>query len=146
MTRSAQVGYLVGIGLVVAAVLIAQRAWNHLVPTPRYWWPGVVAVVLYAAVTASFVVRRIGEPRLRTPIMAWPLLIFVWLLALAGEITRDDRRSETPDQRQARVSGVFPDENPFTRPMGRAWAITWTVILFGLYSVGIALIVTRTHP
>jgi hypothetical protein len=138
MSRSA-------VGMVVAgAILLGVFAVIGL-----HYWPSlsvkgwvVKAIVLglgvYGALLSAVMIRRIGDPSLPMPILAW-IIAGVWFLFSA--MATANRR-----QKDVEFFGFDPRENKPQRSSsfgkqgtGRAWAILLTLVGLAMYGGGIAL-------
>jgi hypothetical protein len=135
------VAILVGLALVAGLAIVARRDWlEHGIPPDPTWWWSAFGVAMYAAVTTGFVVRRIGRPQLRRPLLLFVLVIPLLVVELISAI-----RDAVSDDITTRDVGT-KDESPFTSPMGRGLAIVWTIFLLALYALCITVILRRDHP
>jgi len=130
--------------VVVGAILLGVLAVVGL-----HYWPSlslrgwvfkaiVLGLGLYGALLSAVMIRRIGDPSLPVPILAW-IVAVVWVVF--GAIADANRRQKDrefhgfdPHEDKRETSSSFGKQGT-----GRGWAILLTLVGLGMYGGGIAL-------
>ena len=133
MSRSAVVALIAGavlaVGLIVAGVIYGPA----LVTKSHVEQGMAIGLGVFGAGLAAVSIRRIVDPRLRVPVLAWIVLVGFFIIRA---FDRERRR-----QREGRL--LLDDDHKSFGPdgdhMGRGWAIVMTLVAFAVYASGIAV-------
>ncbi len=128
--------------LVAGAILLGVLAFVF-----RHYWPAIaveptkIKVLLFAlggygALLATVMIRRIVDPKLDMPILAW-LIAGLWMIYAAFHKTPEERRIEEENDRMNRTPDPEERSTFGDHGTGLGWAIGLTLIGLGMYAAGI---------
>ena len=124
MSRSAIVALVAAVLLVGAYLGLVGHEWHALHLCHEWFHVGVIVVTIYCGATAAVLIRRIAEPTLAVPWLAWIAIALIWIMSLLG----DDNNSSSSSK-----SSWDP-----ARGMGLGWAIFGSILALGAYAGGFA--------
>jgi len=133
MSRSAVVGLIAGAVLVVG-LIVAGVIYGDVLVTRSHAEQGIaVGLGVYGAGLAAVSIRRLVDPRLSVPVLAWIVLVVFYII-----------RAFDREKRRQREGRLFLDDDhksfgPDGDHMGRGWAILMTLVALALYASGIAV-------
>jgi len=134
MSRSAIVMLVAGAVLLGVAAVVFQHYWPAVTLMGTGLRVIVISLAAYGALLAAVMIRRIAEPSLPMPILAW-IIAFVWVIIGALGQSEESREREllhgnpTPDR-----SSSFGKHGT-----GMGWAIFLTLVALGMYVTGLGL-------
>ncbi len=128
--------------LIAGAILLGVLAFVF-----KHYWPAIaveptkIKVLLftlggYGALLATVMIRRIVEPKLDMPILAW-LIAGLWMIYRAFHKTSEERRIEAENDRMNRTPDPAETSTFGDNGTGLGWAIGLTLIGLGMYAAGI---------
>jgi hypothetical protein len=137
MSRSAVVALVVGLVLVAALGVVGAIYKDSLVTASRLGVAIIFAAAVYGAALAAVSIRRIVDPKLPVPILAWIAVAVFWVMSILGKKDGDASSStSTP------TASTSSDDG-----MGRVWAMFSTLAALVLYGGAIAFVVyLAKHP
>jgi len=131
MSRSLVVTLVVGLVLVVAFAVVAAHYWPALAQYSRVSLAVILGITLYGAGLAAVSLRRVIDPRLSIPILAWLAIVAFWIMSILGKKDDDISSSSSSSSSSSRRGDG----------MGRPWAVFSTIMALGVYGGGLALMV-----
>lgn len=133
MSRSAIVMVVAGAILLGVLAVVAQHYWVPLDARGPVFKFLVLGAGVYGALLAAVMIRRIAEPSLPMPILAWIVAIVWFVIGLIGAATRkDDHHHHSLHDHDPAKSSSFGKNGT-----GMGWAIFLTLLGLGMYAAGI---------
>ena len=127
MSRSAVVALVVGLVLVAALGVVGAIYKDSLVTASRLGVAIIFAAGLYGAALAAVSIRRVIDPKLEVPILAWIAVVAFWIMSILG------KKDDDPSSSTSSSSSSSKDEG-----MGRVWALFSTLAALVVYGGAIA--------
>jgi hypothetical protein len=135
MSRSAIVMVVAGAILLGVLAVVTQHYWPVLALQSTLFKLIVIGIGVYGALLTAVMIRRIAEPSLPMPILAWVVAIVWFVVGLIGaaKTDPDDRRHEL-HRTEPETSSSFGKQGT-----GMGWAIFLTIVGLGMYAAGLGL-------
>lgn len=134
--RSAVVMVVAGAILLGVLAFVLEHYWPVIAVEPTKMKVLIFALGGYGALLAAVMIRRIVDPSLDMPILAW-LIAGVWMIFRAFHKTPEERRIEEENDRMNRTPAPEASSSFGEQGTGIGWALGLTVIGLGLYAAGI---------
>ncbi|MBA2540914.1 MAG: hypothetical protein H0V17_14840 [Deltaproteobacteria bacterium] len=138
MSRSAVVMVVAGAILLGVLAVVGLHYWPSLSVKGTVFKAVVLGLGLYGALLSTVMIRRIADPSLPVPILAW-IVAVVWFIF--GAIAVANRRHKDrelhgfdPRENKSETSSSFGKQGT-----GRGWAIFLTLVGLAMYATGLGL-------
>ena len=136
MSRSVVVMLVAGAILLGVLAFVFKHYWPAIAVEPTKTKVLIFTLGGYGALLAAVMIRRIVEPSLDMPILAW-LIAGVWMIYRAFHKTPEERRIEEENDRMNRTPDPEQSSSFGNNGTGIWWAIGLTVVGLGMYAAGI---------
>ncbi len=134
--RSAVVMMVAGSILLGVLAFVFKHYWPAIAVEPTKTKVLILALGGYGALLAAVMIRRIVDPSLDMPILAW-LIAGGWMIYRAFHKTPEERRIEEENDRMHRTPAPEESSSFGKGGTGIWWAIGLTVIGLGMYAAGL---------